>query len=58
MDIYEACMIVDGVIEANEDHRIEAWQVLIDSGVVWTLPGTYGRMARDLIQEGICNLRA
>jgi len=53
-DIFEATMIVEGVTEADEEGVIAAWQVLIDTGVVWQLQGKYGRTARDLIVAGVC----
>lgn len=56
MDTFTACMIVEGVEEAEDYEILEAWQYLIDTGVVWTLQGFYGRMARDLIEQGICYL--
>lgn len=56
MDTFTACMIVEGVEEAEEYEIINAWQYLIDTGVVWTLQGFYGRTARSLIEEGICYL--
>jgi hypothetical protein len=54
MDDVEACMIVDGSQKASEEQELEAWQLLIDSGLVWKLQGYYGRRARQLIEEGIC----
>ncbi len=56
MDTFTACMIIEGVEEAEEYEIIEAWQYLIDTGVVWTLQGWFGRTARDLIEQGICYL--
>lgn len=56
MDTFTACMIVEGVEDAEEYEIINAWQYLIDTGVVWTLQGFYGRTARDLIEQGICYL--
>lgn len=34
---------------------VEAFQVLIDSGVVWNLQGFYGRTATKLIESGHCH---
>jgi hypothetical protein len=45
-------------IEAGEDDTdllLEAWQILIDEGVVWHLQGWYGRTAAALIAEGLCH---
>lgn len=56
MDTFTACMIVEGVEDAEEYEILEAWQYLIDTGIVWTLQGFYGRTARDLIEQGICYL--
>lgn len=56
MDTFTACMIVEGVEDAEEHEILEAWQYLIDTGIVWTLQGFYGRTARDLIEQGICYL--
>jgi hypothetical protein len=40
--------------ELDEDETIAFFQGLIDSGVVWGLQGSYGRMARYLLDEGFC----
>jgi hypothetical protein len=53
-DLLTACLICEGQEEADEDRQLEAWQYLIDTGVVWQLQGTYGRMARSLIEDGLC----
>ena len=36
------------------DRIVEMFQKLIDSGQVWTLQGSYGRMAQRLIENGDC----
>jgi hypothetical protein len=40
--------------ESTEYETIQAFQHLINSGVVWRLQGWYGRMAHHLIQSGVC----
>jgi hypothetical protein len=39
----------------TEDEEINFFQELIDSGLVWKLQGHYGRVANNLIKEGVCN---
>ena len=41
--------------ELHFDETVELFQELIDSGLVWQLQGSYGRMARSLIENGYCN---
>jgi len=38
----------------TEEETIEFFQGIIDSGLVWDLQGFYGRMANNLIEEGVC----
>jgi len=58
MTTYRATMIAEGVEEPkNEEEYIQAWQCLIDSGVVWKLQGWFGRCATALIAEGICTMK-
>lgn len=40
--------------ELDEEEMIEMFQEGIDSGLVWQLQGSYGRMAAALIEEGLC----
>lgn len=42
--------------DLSERETIDIFQRLIDSGAVWRLQGTYGRLARDLIDAGQCML--
>jgi hypothetical protein len=56
MDIYTATMIAEGAQEAEtREEAIEAWQTLINTGLVWQLQGWFGRTAAGLIEEGICH---
>lgn len=58
-DNYRACMVAEGVeASESEDEWVEAYQYLIDTGVVWSLQGTFGRTAADLIAQGKCLKRA
>ncbi len=39
----------------SEERLIAGFQPMIDSGVVWVLQGCYGRLARQLIENGLCH---
>ena len=55
MDNYEAVGICEGFIECDDESKmIEAWQHLIDTNLAWQLQGSFGRMAKSLIEQGIC----
>jgi hypothetical protein len=57
MNAVDACMICEGEYEASREEQVEAWQHLIDNGMVWKLQGFYGRNATNLINAGICHAR-
>jgi len=42
--------------ELDDERTIELFQYLIDKGLVWHLQGSYGRVAAELIKEGLCTL--
>ena len=55
MDRFDAIGIVEGWIETDiMSESIQAWQYLIDTGLVWELQGWYGRRAKVLIESGVC----
>jgi len=39
----------------SEERAIEGFQHLIDTGLAWSLQGSYGRAARQLIESGRCH---
>jgi hypothetical protein len=41
--------------ELNDDETVELFQGLIDSGLAWSLQGSYGRTANALIEGGYCH---
>lgn len=55
INTFDAVGIAEGWIPCDsEEAYIEAWQVLIDTGLAWSLQGWFGRTARDLIDQGVC----
>ena len=58
MDSFNAIGIAEGFIETDSEAEfVEAWQHLIDTGAAWTLQGWFGRTARQLIEDGVCQPR-
>lgn len=53
MDAFEATMIAKEGTE-DQEKQLEAWQYLIDTGLVWNLQGWFVRTATWLIQNGKC----
>lgn len=42
--------------EMQDEEIIDFFQRLIDSGMAWSLQGSYGRMAMRLVEDGVCTL--
>lgn len=56
MDSYTAVGLAEGFIEAESEEQLtEAWQYLVDSGLAWSLQGSFGRTANNLIARGVIN---
>ena len=54
MNTFKAIMIIEQG-DDDVDLVLEAWQLLIDTGLIWSLQGFYGRTAAQLIEEGLCH---
>ena len=53
MDDYQAVAYAEGFEEAPDKKTyLEAWQHLVDTGLVWSLQGWFGRTAKALIEAG------
>lgn len=54
MDSFTAVGIAEGFIDADsQEQQVEAWQFLVDTGLVWQLQGWFGRTATALIEQGV-----
>lgn len=55
MTEFDAMMMVEGMDGEphTEEEMLEAWQFLVDTGICWKLQGAYGRMASNLIEQGL-----
>lgn len=49
----EAILIAKGEIEASEHEQVQAWQHLVTTGAIWSLPAWFGRIARSMMKEGV-----
>ena len=41
--------------EMSQEEVLDLFQTLINSGLCWSLQGSYGRTARQLIDAGLCS---
>jgi hypothetical protein len=57
MDMYTAVAIAEGMQEADDEETLDAYQYLVDTGIIWKLQGSFGRVAQHLIDAGLikCN---
>lgn len=54
---YSAVAICEGFEDSeSEEQTIAAWQYLIDTELAWSLQGSIGRRAKELIDAGLCYL--
>ena len=54
MGQYDACGIAEGWLSSESQEEIlVAWQILVDTGMAWTLQGFFGRTASDLLEQGL-----
>lgn len=51
-DIVEKIMAYELGMMKSEEEVIELYQELVDTGMAWSLQGSYGRTARNLILMG------
>jgi hypothetical protein len=49
----QALDLVQAVESSSIEDQIDAWQELVNTGLVWQLQGWYGRTAQQLITQGI-----
>lgn len=52
--VAEGDFTMAGVDVPTEELVISAWQYLIDTDTIWSLQGSFQRMALNMIGEGIC----
>ena len=57
MDMYTAVAIAEGMQDADDEETLDAYQYLVDTGIIWKLQGSFGRVAQHLIDAGMikCN---
>jgi hypothetical protein len=51
VDLFDLLQFEDGALD--DDQVVDLFQRLVDSGLAWSLQGSYGRMAAALIDAGL-----
>ena len=58
MSTYLAVGIAEGFEECDSHEQyLEAWQMLVDTGLAWTLQGYFGRTAAAMIEQGLISAK-
>lgn len=52
-DLLQLVTVIEALEDSNFEESLKAWQLLVDSGLVWKLEGWYGRTAKQLIAQGL-----
>lgn len=52
-NLLNAVSIIEGLEDSSIDEQLNAWQILVNSGVIHQLQGWYGRTAEQLINQGL-----
>jgi hypothetical protein len=59
MSTYEAVGKAEGFIPVDSyEEWLEAWQMLVNTGLAWRLQGSFGRQAAALIEAGEIEARS
>ena len=54
MGQYDAVGIAEGWLPSeSQEEVLVAWQILVDTGMAWTLQGSTGRAAFSLLEQGL-----
>jgi len=54
LDTFNAAMIAEGVQQPESiEQYYAAWQILVDTGLAWTLQGWFGRTATSLLENNL-----
>ena len=54
LDTFTAVMIAEEAYEVEtQEEYLEAWQLLVDTGLCWQLQGFFGRTASRLLEQGL-----